>query len=109
MGAVNNDSPSDTRSTGARTIARRETQLHAVQEKMVDLEDTTSSGSDSLGGHRILRLMRMRTASNRGSPEVHAELQAAKEQINVVVERMNALEVNANWAHGEDDPPPNYV
>jgi hypothetical protein len=102
MGAVNNDSPSDTRSTGASTTARRqmETQLHAVQEKMVNLEDIegrTSSGSDSLGRHRIMRLMRMRTASNRGSPKP----QAAKEQINVLVERMNALEANANWAHGE--------
>ncbi|KAJ7805380.1 hypothetical protein B0H13DRAFT_1930215 [Mycena leptocephala] len=116
MGDVNNDGPSDTRSTGASTIARRQlqTQLHAVQEKMVNLEDierrTSSGSSDGSGRHRILRLMR--TASNRGSPEVHAELQAAKEQINVLVERMNALEANANWAHGEgisDDPPPNYV
>jgi hypothetical protein len=61
MGAVNDDSPSDTRSTGASTTVRRqmETQLHAVQEKMVNLEDIegrTSSGSDSLGRHRIMLL-----------------------------------------------------
>ncbi|KAJ7900540.1 hypothetical protein B0H13DRAFT_1883440 [Mycena leptocephala] len=60
IGAVNNDSPSDTRRTGA------------LQEKMLDLEA-------------------IERPSNRGSPEVHAELQAAKAQINVVVERMNAL------------------
>ncbi|KAJ7926136.1 hypothetical protein B0H13DRAFT_2654019 [Mycena leptocephala] len=117
-GDVNNDSPSDTRRTGAGTIARRklETQLRTVPEKMVYLEDiesrTWSGSSDGLGRRRILRLMRMRTVSNRGSPEVHAELQAAKEQINRPVERINALEANANWAYGEgisEDPPPDYV
>jgi uncharacterized coiled-coil protein SlyX len=54
----------------------------------------------------------MRTASSRGSPAVHAELQAAKEQINRLVERINALEANANWAYSEgisEDPPPDYV
>ncbi|KAJ7926098.1 hypothetical protein B0H13DRAFT_2654011 [Mycena leptocephala] len=98
-GDVNNDSSSDTPRTRANTIARRqlEKQLRAVQEKMVDLEDIER---------------RLRQASSRGSPAVHAELQAAKEQINRLVERINALEANANWAYSEgisEDPPPDYV
>ncbi|KAJ7844884.1 hypothetical protein B0H14DRAFT_2775713 [Mycena olivaceomarginata] len=108
---------SDVRSISASTIARQrlETQLHAATEKVADLEGRERfDGGDSSGGsgmRRMLRLMSARSASTR-LPEVEAQLQAAREQIDMLVTRINALEENsdAGWRRViGDEPPPEYV
>jgi hypothetical protein len=78
-----------------------------VQEKMADLQDLERSSPG-----RVWRLMSMRSTSTRGSPDVRAELEAAKEQINMLVMRIHALEANTNSAYGagfSNEPPPPYV
>jgi hypothetical protein len=100
---------SDIRSVSPSTITRQdlETELQMVQEKMADLQDLERSSPG-----RVWRLMSMRSTSTRGSPDVRAELEAAKEQINMLVMRIHALEANTNSAYGagfSNEPPPPYV
>jgi uncharacterized coiled-coil protein SlyX len=55
----------------------------------------------------------MRSASERGRDEgrldVDAQFQAAREQIDMLLRRMNALEGNADGAWETREPPPEYV
>jgi prefoldin subunit 5 len=53
----------------------------------------------------------MRSTSPRVSPEVEAQLQAAREQIEILMARINELEANAeSWGAGmAGEPPPEYV
>jgi hypothetical protein len=80
---------SDRCSMNASTIARQqlETELRAVDEQMVDLPDlkrSTSTGVTAGSGTRgVWRLMSMRNSSRRGSPGFQAQLEAAREQINI--------------------------
>ncbi|KAJ7861453.1 hypothetical protein B0H14DRAFT_3863447 [Mycena olivaceomarginata] len=88
---------SDLRSISASTLTRHrlETQLCAATEKMVDLQ-----AQEELAGH------------DPGVSEVEAQLQAAREQIDVLVTRINALEENSDSAWERvigDELPPEYV
>jgi hypothetical protein len=55
----------------------------------------------------------MRSASERGRDtgrlDVDAQLQAAREQIDMLLRRMNALKGNADGAVEMREPPPEYV
>jgi hypothetical protein len=105
---------SDVRSISPSTIARQrlETQLHAATEKVADLEGRERfDGGDGSADSSMRRLMSARSASTR-LPEVEAQLQAAREQIDMLVTRINALEENSDAGWGRvigDEPPPEYV
>ncbi|KAJ6564033.1 hypothetical protein B0H19DRAFT_1067632 [Mycena capillaripes] len=101
----------DARSIGENTMARQqlETELLAVQEKMVGLGDeerrTTMEGSSV---HTMSRPASMPATS--GNAE--AQLKAAREQINRLMLRVNALEANTDpaWELAMSrEPPPEYV
>jgi hypothetical protein len=108
---------SNVRRTSASTITRQdlETELRMVHEKMADLQDlerSTTRETAGSGTRRVLRLMSIRSSSTRASPDVRAELEASREQINMLVTRMQALEANAHSAYGvgiSNEPPPAYV
>jgi hypothetical protein len=92
-----------------------ETELRMVHEKMADLQDlerSTTRETAGSGTRRVLRLMSIRSSSTRASPDVRAELEAAKEQINMLLTRMHLLEANANSTYGagfSNESPPAYV
>ncbi|KAJ6496269.1 hypothetical protein C8R45DRAFT_985435 [Mycena sanguinolenta] len=103
---------SDARSTSASTIARQslETQLRAAAEKMAELEEltagstTTISEPDASGGNESVGS----GSAASPPPDLEAELRAAREQINVLIARMNALD--AAWGMGMGvEPPPEYA
>ncbi|KAJ7924071.1 hypothetical protein B0H13DRAFT_1864368 [Mycena leptocephala] len=109
---------SDVRSISASTIARQrlETELLAMHEKMIDLQAlerrTSAVATDSSESRRILRPMWMRGTSTRRSPDLEAQLQAAREHIDMLMARINALEADAECpfqAGISDGPPPAYV
>ncbi|KAJ7861457.1 hypothetical protein B0H14DRAFT_2742317 [Mycena olivaceomarginata] len=91
---------------------RLETQLHAATEKIADIEGRERfDGGDGSADSGMRRLMSARSASTR-LPEVEAQLQAAREQIDMLVTRINALEENSDAGWGRvigDEPPPEYV
>ncbi|KAJ6578319.1 hypothetical protein B0H19DRAFT_1062827 [Mycena capillaripes] len=126
----------DVRSLSASTRTRRqfEAELIAVQKKIVNIEDSerTSVGSNLSGGElpgvcsgkpakrrrggvqgvstgpsRIWRQISMRYTS----PDVEAQLQAFRDQINMLVRRINALEAHADsWGVGRSgETLPEYV
>ncbi|KAJ7909825.1 hypothetical protein B0H13DRAFT_2329968 [Mycena leptocephala] len=80
---------------------------------MADLQDLerSSTTADS-GTRRMSGLISMRSSSTRGVPDVEAQLEASREQINMLVTRMQALEATTNSAYGagiSNEPPPAYV
>ncbi|KAF8145874.1 hypothetical protein K438DRAFT_1781589 [Mycena galopus ATCC 62051] len=91
---------------------RLENQLTAAQERMASLEGLETCATPGVMGDStergILRLISGKGPVLRapvregGSPDVEAQLQAAREQINMLLARMNALEANT-------EPPPQYV
>ncbi|KAJ7918279.1 hypothetical protein B0H13DRAFT_1869464 [Mycena leptocephala] len=99
------------------TVARQhlETELREVHEKMADLQDQERSSTRAATGsgmRGVLRLMSMPSTATRGLPDVEAQLEASREQINMLVTRMQALEANTNSAYGagfSNEPPPAYV
>jgi BMFP domain-containing protein YqiC len=99
------------------TVARQrlETELREVHEKMADLQDLSRSSTrvaTGSGVRGVLRLMSMPSTATRGLPDVEAQLEASREQINMLMTRMQALEANANSAYGvgfSNEPPPAYV
>jgi hypothetical protein len=112
-----NTSPRDSniRSVSPNTITQQglETELRMVNEKMADLQDLerSSTTADS-GTRRMSGLISMRSSSRRGVPDVEAQLEASREQINMLVTRMQALEATTNSAYGagiSNEPPPAYV
>ncbi|KAJ6496276.1 hypothetical protein C8R45DRAFT_985439 [Mycena sanguinolenta] len=103
---------SDARSISASTIARQrlETELRAATEKMAELEElaqsstTTISEPDASGGNESVGS----GSAASPPPDLEAELRAAREQINVLIARMNALD--AAWGMGMGgEPPPEYA
>jgi hypothetical protein len=108
---------SDVRRVSPSTITRQdlESELRIVHEKMADLQDLERSSTGTTAGSgmpRVLRLMSMPSTSTMGSPDVQAQLEASREQINMLVMRMHALEANVNSAYGvgiSNEPPPAYV
>ncbi|KAF7341431.1 hypothetical protein MVEN_01880200 [Mycena venus] len=110
------DTDSDVRSISASTIARQqlETQLLAATEKMIDLQDqerlSVGSATNSSGIRRMWRSVVQRTASTGPLTDVEEQLQSARDQINMLVERINASEANSNsaWSGAVDEPPPEY-
>jgi hypothetical protein len=106
---------SDVRSVSPNTMTPHdlETELQMVHEKMADLQDLerSSTTADS-GTRRMSSLMSMRSSSTRGLPDVEAQLETSREQINMLVARMQALEATTNSAYGagiSNEPPPAYV
>ncbi|KAJ6450413.1 hypothetical protein C8R45DRAFT_1224135 [Mycena sanguinolenta] len=102
---------SDVRSISASTIARQrlETQLRAATEKIVELQElavestTVTSGADAGRGNELVREGR-----TSPPPNLEAELRAAREQINMLIARMNAMD--AAWGMGMGgEPPPEYA
>ncbi|KAJ6529774.1 hypothetical protein B0H19DRAFT_529292 [Mycena capillaripes] len=101
---------------------RLRTELSVMQEKMVNLEDLerrTTSGSNA---PRILRLQlgrSTRAGSRQGTSrdaaavqDLEGKLQACKQHIDTLVNRINELETNADFAWGmgvSGEPPPDYV
>jgi hypothetical protein len=81
---------------------------------MVDLqaqEELAGHDPGVSGMHRMLRRMSTQNTSTR-LPEVETQLQAAREQIDVLVTRINALEENSDSAWERvigDELPPEYV
>ncbi|KAJ7653010.1 hypothetical protein B0H17DRAFT_1214778 [Mycena rosella] len=101
----------DAHSVSASMIARLQsaTELPGVEEKMVDLEDEVRR--TSIRGSRARRLSRP-PSLRATSPDVDAQLQAARDQISMLMMRMNAVEANTDpgWDMGiSDRPPPQYV
>ncbi|KAJ7033897.1 hypothetical protein C8F04DRAFT_1183645 [Mycena alexandri] len=88
---------------------RLESQLTAAQEKMASLEGLETYATPRVMGgstaRGVLRLIsgkgtvRRASAGEGGSPDVEAQLRAAREQINMLLARMNAIEANT-------EPPP---
>lgn len=84
----------------------------AAQEKMsylAGLEGCATPGrTGGSAAHGILRLIsgngpgRRASARDSGSPDLELQLQAAREQINMLLAWMNAIEANT-------EPPPQYV
>jgi hypothetical protein len=106
---------SGVRSPNAITRQLLEMQLLAVAEKMYDLQDRerllVGGSRNGSGLPRMWRLMSVRSASTRPPPDVEAQLQTAREQTNMLVARINALEANSDSAWGRvigDEPPPEY-
>jgi hypothetical protein len=83
-----------------------------VHEKMADLQDPERSSTTAGSGTRgVSGLMSMRRSSIRGVPDVEAQLETSREQINMLVTRMQALEATTNSAYGagiSNEPPPAY-
>ncbi|KAF7341471.1 hypothetical protein MVEN_01884400 [Mycena venus] len=116
-GNATQDTDSDVRSISASTITRQqlETQLLAVTEKMVVLQDqerlSLRSATNSSGIRRVSQPVVQQTASTGPPTDLKAQLQSAREQINMMVERINVLEANSNSAWSRvvgDEPPPEY-
>jgi hypothetical protein len=90
------------------TRQRLETQITAAEGKMAHLEGLEKSKIPGTTGgsvaHEISRLMPGSSPVRRevGSPNLEAQLQATRAQINVLVARMNAIETNT-------EPPPQYA
>ncbi|KAJ7726030.1 hypothetical protein B0H14DRAFT_3002622 [Mycena olivaceomarginata] len=121
--------PLEVRSISAGSISRKqlESELLNAQETMVELERITVSSVGVTRGSarsRILRLISKRSVSSGGGtsshsvpaggrapPDLAAQLQAAREQIDMLVTRIHALEANTDpWGMGMSDlPPPEYV
>ncbi|KAJ7933471.1 hypothetical protein B0H13DRAFT_2650528 [Mycena leptocephala] len=94
---------SDIRSVSPSTITRQglETELWVVHEKMADLQDLERSSTTAGSGTRgVSGLMSMRRSSIRGVPDVEAQLETSREQINMLVTRMQALEATTNSRMG---------
>ena len=92
-----------------RTIGRQrlETQLCVARGKMVDLEDVVEGGTSSdRDAERGNQLVCARNVSAAPPSDLEAELRAAREQINILVARMNAIEWGVCIGH---DPPPEYA
>ncbi|KAJ7182215.1 hypothetical protein C8R43DRAFT_1325 [Mycena crocata] len=113
-----------TPSHGAEGRQQLESELLAAQEKMGDLEaldlSSTRASRGSSVPRRVLRLVSMRSTTssqaflpNDGAgPDLGAELQAAREQINLLVMRINMLEAQAgptSTRDSLDEPPPDYL
>ncbi|KAJ6564036.1 hypothetical protein B0H19DRAFT_1067636 [Mycena capillaripes] len=108
-GSTGTTADSDARSLSESTMARHqlEMELLAVQEKMVDLEDEERHSTIG-GAHRMSRPPSMPATSGN----VDAQLQIAREQIDMLILRINALEANTDPAWGlgiSREPPPEYV
>ncbi|KAF7364367.1 hypothetical protein MSAN_01097200 [Mycena sanguinolenta] len=110
---------SDARGSKAGTIARQrlETQLRAATEKMVELEEladgstTTHPNPGSRGGGEGGELVSPARASTAALPDLHAleaELRAAREQISMLVARINAMDSAWGMRIG-GEPPPEYA
>jgi hypothetical protein len=80
---------------------------------MVDLERLAALRLFSLIPRRNIPTGAMRSASERGRDAgrlgVDAQLQAAREQIDMLLRRMNVLVGNADGAWETREPPPEYV
>jgi hypothetical protein len=105
---------SDIRSVSPSTITRQglETELWVVHEKMADLQGPERSSTTAGSGTRgVLGLMSMRRSSIRGVSDVEGQLETSREQINMLVTRMQALEATTNSAYVagiSNEPPPAY-
>ncbi|KAJ7873452.1 hypothetical protein B0H13DRAFT_2349023 [Mycena leptocephala] len=95
-------------STRRMTRQRLENQVTAAEEKMAHPEGLEKSATPGTTGssvaHGMSRLMSGSSPVRRevGSPNLEVQLQAARDQINILVARMNAIEANT-------EPPPQYA
>ncbi|KAJ7187492.1 hypothetical protein GGX14DRAFT_702113 [Mycena pura] len=113
-------------SAGSLTRQQLESELLNAQEKMVKLERIAVPSGGATPGYARSRLRLAFTrgvssgggtwsrgvpAGGRASPDLIAQLQEAREQIDMLVTRIHALEANADpWGIGmSDQPPPEYV
>ncbi|KAK7050199.1 hypothetical protein R3P38DRAFT_3605928 [Favolaschia claudopus] len=107
----------DTHSIGGSTIAREvlRTELQTATEKVAELEDQERRSETGASPSTRQRLWRLVSASARaGNPpsDLEAQLQAAREEISMLVTRMNALESSSDFAWGGggiEEPPPDYA
>ncbi|KAK7047050.1 hypothetical protein R3P38DRAFT_3423832 [Favolaschia claudopus] len=103
----------DTHSIGGSTLARRvlQTELQAATEKFSELQEQErrSEARPHFTGRRLWRLA---SATRRSHSDLELELRAAREEISMLVARMNVLEANSEFA-GEntriEGPPPDYM
>lgn len=117
LGHLGNTGPIESGDARMITRQRLEAQLFATKETLTDLENLTSPRIARSATPRFLGLGRNKltrgappiraTANVATSTNVEAELQAAREQINMLFARISALE-------GDSDdqtrgPPPDYV
>ncbi|KAJ7133552.1 hypothetical protein C8R44DRAFT_870926 [Mycena epipterygia] len=97
-------------SASTTTRQKLEEDLLAAHEKMMNLENlerhpVSSPGESRSPGGRS-------SAEGEGRSDLAAQLQVAREQIDILVHRINALEVQADSAWGvdiSDESPPEYV
>ncbi|KAK7060014.1 hypothetical protein R3P38DRAFT_977163 [Favolaschia claudopus] len=102
-----------THSIGGSTLARRvlQTELQAATEKFAELQEQErrSEARPHFTGRRLWRLASARWGSQS---DLELDLRAAREEISMLVARMNVLEANSEFA-GEnariEGPPPDYM
>ncbi|KAJ7862849.1 hypothetical protein B0H13DRAFT_1899842 [Mycena leptocephala] len=100
------------KSSNGITRQHLQTQLLTATEKMTDLEHRAVQGG-AAGGSSVYRIWRRMSASGKSppNPDLEAELHTAREQINIIVARMNALEAHTDYLSGMADgreAPPGY-
>ncbi|KAJ7840248.1 hypothetical protein B0H13DRAFT_2677012 [Mycena leptocephala] len=86
------------KSSNGITRQHLQTQLLTATEKVTDLEHRTVQGG-AAGGSSVYRIWRRMSASGKSppNPDLEAELHTAREQINMIVARMNALEAHTDY------------
>ncbi|KAK7050183.1 hypothetical protein R3P38DRAFT_3605917 [Favolaschia claudopus] len=114
-GRSNPDTRSIDGSMHAREVLR--TELQAVTEKVAELEDQETRRHSETGASHSTRQRLWRLVSARGrarSPpsDLEAQLQAAREEISILVMRMNALEASSDSPREGgriEESPPDYA
>ncbi|KAK7047037.1 hypothetical protein R3P38DRAFT_2689910, partial [Favolaschia claudopus] len=107
-----NASGLETSSVVGSTLARSvlQTELQAATDKVAELEDQERRSEGRAQSTRG-RLWRLASARWRSHSDLEAQLQAAREEIGMLVTRINALEASSDFAWGGggiEEPPPDY-
>ncbi|KAK7047041.1 hypothetical protein R3P38DRAFT_96613 [Favolaschia claudopus] len=103
----------ETSSVVGSTLARSvlQTELQAATDKVAELEDQERRSEGRAQSTRR-RLWRLTSARWRSQSDLEAQLQAAREEISMLVTRINALEANSDFVWGGggiEEPPPDYA
>ncbi|KAK7060004.1 hypothetical protein R3P38DRAFT_3524200 [Favolaschia claudopus] len=107
--ALGLDTSSVVSSTLARSVLQME--LQAATDKVAELENQERRSEGRAHSTRG-RLWRLASARWRSHSDLEAQLQAAREEISMLVTRINALEASSDFAWGGggiEEPPPEYA
>ncbi|KAK7060007.1 hypothetical protein R3P38DRAFT_976810 [Favolaschia claudopus] len=107
----------ETSSVVGSTLAQSvlQTELQAATEKVAELEDQerrSETGAPQSTRQRLWRLVSARAMARNQPSDLEAQLQVAREEISMLVTRINALEASSDlvWGGGGiEEPPPDYA